>query len=191
VAFVLGLWHPDGDLVPYIEEHRQSWWAWHMWSGLIFVVTAGSHAALFWWLVRGRGRKLAVAGGILYSAGAASFGAALIAEASTHWYAASPVLDQSESHSLLTYISEHDGRLVVPLLIGLVLLTVAPLVISAGLWLSHTLRAWVIGVFLVGSVAGNVFGPASILSLAVFLVMCLMVWERAGQPKLASATATV
>ncbi|MGE3074171.1 MAG: hypothetical protein AB7N24_13035 [Dehalococcoidia bacterium] len=178
VAFVLGLWHPSGNLVSYIEAHREAWWRWHTFSGMVLVATAGAHAALFWWIIPGRGRFIGVLGGFIMATGVALFGAGLIAEASTHWYSHSPVLTESQSHDLLTYISDHDGRLALPIVMGLVFVTVGPIVAAIGLWLSGVLSRALIVVFLVGTVAGNVIGPVSILAVLAFAVMCFVVWSR-------------
>ncbi|MBE0611440.1 MAG: hypothetical protein IH609_18810 [Dehalococcoidia bacterium] len=167
-AVALGFWHPDGNLVPYIEAHRDSWWAWHTYSGMAFVVSAGAYTAIMWWLVPDRGRVLAVAGGLLTSCAVASFGAGLVAEASTHWYAGSPTLSGPESHDLLTYIDDSSGHLVGPILVGLGLGVAGPIISGIGLGLSRTLAWWAIALFVVGSVAGTVFGPASILSLVAY-----------------------
>lgn len=176
VALVLGLWHPDGNLVPYIESHRDSWWAWHTYSGMVFVLTAGAYTAVMWWLVPGRGRTLAVAGGMLISVSAASFGAGIVAEASTHWYAGSPTLSGVQSHALLNYIEEHDSHLVAPIIIGLLLGVAGPIVSAIGLWLSRSLAWWVIALFVIGSAGGTTFGPLVILSLLAYAVFSRRIW---------------
>lgn len=181
VAFALGLWHPTGDLVRYVEGHRESWWYWHTLSGMVFVMVAGAHAALVWWLVPGRGRVVAVIGGLVLAAGIASFGAGLVAEASTDWYTHSPTLTNEESHELLTYVKDHGDRLVIPILVGLVLTSIGPVLIAVGLWLSRVFRPWVIVVFVISSLVGNLFGPASIFALFVYAAMCLLVWNSLGE----------
>ena len=182
VGNALGLWHPDGDLVPYIEDHRDSWWAWHMYSGMVFVTTAGAYAGLMWWLVPNRGRLLAVVGGLVTAVGVASFGAGLIAEASTHWYVTSTSLSDAQAHELLTYVDDESGHLVLPILIGLVLTVVGPIISAGGLWRARTVRRWVLALFLVGSVVGSIFGPAGLLATVAYAAMCWTVWRGLDVP---------
>lgn len=182
VAFALGLWHPEiNDRLPeFIETHREAWWAWHTYSGLVFVATAGSYAAIMWWLVPGRGRTLAVWGGILMGVGVASFGAGLVAEAATHWYTHSPVLSEAQSHDLLVYVTKHETRLALPISIGLVLTVAGPILSSIGLWISGVLRRWVVVLFAIGTIVGTVFGPVTILSVLAYAAMCVVIWEADG-----------
>ncbi len=168
-AIALGLWHPDNNFVPYIEAHRDSWWLWHTISGLVFVVTAGAYAAVMWWLVPGRGRVLAVTGGFLMAAGVAAFGAGLTAEAAADWYSSSTgALTPEQSHALLVYVNDHGSHFDGAITAGLILTIAGPIVSTAGLVMSRRFPWWLIALFVVGAVAGTIFGPLEALSLVAY-----------------------
>ncbi len=178
VAIALGLWHPDSNLVPFIEGHRDEWWAWHTASGIVFVVTAGSYTAVMWWLVPGRGRLLAVAGGMLMTAGVAAFGAGLMAEAAADWYASgTTALTPAASHELLVYVNSNGAHFDGAITAGLILTVLGPLVSAVGLSMSRSVGWWLIGLFAIGSVAGTVFGPLEALSLVAYALMSWRVWR--------------
>lgn len=163
----LGFWHRNYDpdkAIPYDDFSRihESWWAWHMFGGLANTLMMVTLAIAGCVLAQTRGAVWATVGAAATLLGGLLFGAAVAAEGTAMGYAGDPdALPRQAGAALLTYINEHPDMYVAPIIPGLVLSTLGPILISVALWRASTVPLWIPTVLFAGTVAGF-FAPMQI-----------------------------
>ena len=156
----LGFWHRDydpGKAIPYddFSPIRESWWAWHMFGGLANTLMMVALAIAACMLAQRRGAAWANAGAAATLLGGLLFGAGVAAEGAAMGYAGnSEALPRQAGAALLSFINDHPQLYVAPLLPGLLLSTLGPMLISVALWRARSVPSWIPIALLVGTVAG-------------------------------------
>jgi hypothetical protein len=181
-SFGLGFWHRDydpGKAIPYDEFStiHESWWAWHMFGGLANTLMMVALAIAACVLAQRRGAAWANVGAAATLLGGLLFGAGVAAEGAAMGYAGNPeALPRQAGAALLRYIDQHPDMYVAPLLPGLLLSTLGPMLISVALWRARSVPSWIPLALLLGTVAGFaapmqigwIVGiPAAVASIAI------------------------
>jgi hypothetical protein len=163
----LGFWHRNYDpdkAIPYddFSPIHESWWAWHMFGGLANTLMMVALAIAACVLAQRRGAVWANVGAATTLLGGLLFGAAVAAEGAAMGYAGDPdALPRQAGAALLRYINDHPEMYVVPIIPGLVLSTLGPILISVALWRARSVPSWIPIALFAGTVAGF-FAPMKI-----------------------------
>lgn len=116
-----------------ITTVRDAAWAGMLADGIAFAVVAALFSMTVLFLVRGRGRALALLGAIVTSLGGLLFAMGSLAFASLAWYATSPAIPVDTGRALMAYAAENPQHGFVPAMIGFLLYTVGSLLLSVAL----------------------------------------------------------
>lgn len=193
----LGFWHRNYDpdkAIPYDDFSRihDSWWAWHMFGGLANTLMMVALAIAACVLARRRGAVWATAGAATTLLGGLLFGAAVAAEGAAMGYAGDPdALTPQAGGALLEYINEHPELYVAPIIPGLVLSTLGPILISVALWRARSVPSWIPILLFVGTIAG-LFAPmqigwiAGIPASVATIAIGWYVWANRSPPETAA-----
>lgn len=188
----LGFWHrhyEPGAPIPYAEFSpiHHGWWAWHMFGGLANTIMTISLAIATCMLVQKRGAMWATIGAVMTLLGGVLFGAGVAAEGAAMGYAGDPAgLPQRSGQLLLTYINDHPQMYVAPILPGVILSTLGPVLISIALIRARSIPVWVPIALLVGT-AWDFAAPirtgwvAAIPVVAAAIAISWFLWRDASR----------
>jgi hypothetical protein len=173
---------------------HHAWWAWHMFGGLANTLMTVSLAIAVCVLVQKRGAMWANAGAVMTLLGGLLFGAGVAAEGASMGYAGDPAaLSRRSGQMLLTYMNHHPQMYVAPILPGLILSTVGPVLMCIALIRARSIPVWIPLALLVGT-AWDFAAPiqagwiAAVPTIAAAIGISWFLWRSADERQSASSS---
>ncbi len=157
-----------------IAPIRDAAWAGMLADGIAFAVVGFTLAITVLFLVRGKGRVLALIGAVVTTLGGLLFAMGSFSFASLAWYATSPAVPVEAGRALVAYATDNPQHGFVVVMIGFLLYTVGSIVLAVALIRGRVMPIVGVVAFLALTVAQFVGLEGRLLDVAQIAQMLLL-----------------